>query len=381
MGSTLALDDLTGRIYDAALDPALWSDAIAHIVAATHCRSGVLYEHDIATHNSTLLGLHRFDPDFKRDYERHYAALDPWNRRVMNWPCGVIAPTYALIPDAEFRRTEFYQDHLRRTGLFYGLGGVVDRQDGRMVVFGVQCGYEDGRFTPEAQDLVGTLMPHLRRAHRLHAATRGIRRDRETLEETLHLLSQPVLVVDLDCHVVFANHAAERLLEEGDGLKLASGRLTAAHRGDRAALAALLHTEPTLAQTVAPTLTPTVAAVTLRRPHRRPPLVARAVPLRRPNRGEWSGRIALLIEATAERPPSVEHLAKAFALTTAEARLWSGLLSGATLTEIAARNRVSINTLRVQLAALFRKAGVHRQADLVRLALELRQPTKECVSV
>jgi DNA-binding CsgD family transcriptional regulator len=62
-----------------------------------------------------------------------------------------------------------------------------------------------------------------------------------------------------------------------------------------------------------------------------------------------------------------------FGLTAMEARLWADLATGATLADIAVRRRVSVNTLRVQLARLFNKVGVHRQADLVRRAMELRQ--------
>ncbi len=74
------------------------------------------------------------------------------------------------MPEDEFRRTEFYQDYLRRTGVFYGLGGLVERADGRIAVFGVQRGYEDGRFPAETVSLVGALMPHLKRAYRMQSA-------------------------------------------------------------------------------------------------------------------------------------------------------------------------------------------------------------------
>ena len=92
--------------------------------------------------------------------------------------------------------------------------------------------------------------------------------------------------------------------------------------------------------------------------------------------GTWdaSGRVALLLESAAPRPLPIEQLAGMFELTQAEARLWSGLAAGATLAQIAAKQRTSVNTLRVQLGRLFAKVGVHRQADLVRRALELGRP-------
>jgi DNA-binding CsgD family transcriptional regulator/PAS domain-containing protein len=359
------VEDLIGGIYDAAADPDLWSNAIARIVEVTGCQTGVFYEHDVTTHQSQPLGFHRFNTEFMQDYIAHYGALDPWNSRVMQWPVGVAAPTYMLMPEDEFRRTEFYQDYLRRTGMFYGLGGLVERADGRIAVFGVQRGYEEGRFPSESVELVGALMPHLKRAYRMHSAIGRAQRDRETFEETLRVVPQSVLIVDRDARLVFANRAAERMLEAGDGIRLVSGRLTAAHREDQAAFASLFNPLGAVEGTGA------VAA--LRRPQNRRPLLVQALPLRVHGRWDPAGRVVLLIDVDPPPPPSSDHLAALFGLTTAEARLWADLAMGATLAEISHRRKVSVNTLRVQLARLFNKVGVHRQADLVRRAMELRE--------
>jgi len=363
MEQARGVEDLIGGIYDAAADPELWSDAIGRIVEATGCRTGVFYEHDLSTHQSQPLGFHQFNTEFMRDYVAHYGALDPWNARVMHWPVGVCAPTYVLMPEDEFRRTEFYQDYLRRTGIFYGLGGLVERAEGRVAVFGVQRSYEDGRFPEESVALVGALMPHLKRAYRMNRAMLRVRQDRAVLEETLHLVAQPVLIVDRTGAVVFANGAAARLLAAGDGIKLSGNGISAVHRDDKAALTALLDPLNTAAPQV----------IALRRPGRKRPLVVQAVPLRCDGRWEATGRVALLIEAEPAQARPLDHLAAAFSLTGAEAKLWSGLAAGATLAEIARRQQTSVNTLRVQLGRVFAKVGVHRQADLVRLALEHRR--------
>lgn len=362
------VEDLIAGIYDAAADPEQWSAVIGRIVEATGCRTGVFYEHDLATHQSQPLGAHCLNTEFMRDYVAHYAALDPWNARVQSWPVGVTAPTYVLMPDHEFRRTEFYQDYLRATGIFYGLGGLVERADGRIAVFGVQRGYADGRFEADAVALIATLMPHLKRAYRMNTALARAQQDCATLEETLHHVAQPVLIVDREARPVFANAAAAALLAAGDGVRLAAGRLAAAHRDDQAMLAALLHP----LETEAPRL------AVLRRPGNRRALLVQAVPLRSDGRWAETGRVALLIEAEpATAPPPLDHLAAAYGLTQAEARLWAGLVAGATLAEIAAQRRISVNTLRVQLARLFAKVGVHRQADLVRRALAPGRPESD----
>lgn len=53
-------------------------------------------------------------------------------------------------------------------------------------------------------------------------------------------------------------------------------------------------------------------------------------------------------------------------LTGAEALLACLIVSGAGLTEAAARLGVSVNTAKTQLKAIFAKTGCHSQSELVR---------------
>lgn len=365
MGESVSVERLLGRIYEAARQPELWSDTVAAIAEATGCRNGVLYEYDIASRRSNFLAAHAIDPRFVHNYQDYVGTIDPWNQRVLGWPVGVVAPTYALIGDDDLRRTDFYQEHLRPERIFYGIGGVVLRTAKSMAVFGVQCDYNDGRFSTETQEMIAVLMPHLSRAYQLHAALRDARLQSDTLVEALHLLRQPVLIVDRRAALVFANRMAEQILARGDGLRLSADRVVPAHRADQPAFTALLKSSQDIKVER--------RMLSLRRPGGRRPLRVEAVPL-----AVGSDRIALLVMPAIERTASKGDLMQRFDVTAAEARLWSGLVAGKTLGQIAERGQVSVNTLRVQLAALFRKLGIHRQADLVRLALEM--PERDAAS-
>jgi DNA-binding CsgD family transcriptional regulator len=74
--------------------------------------------------------------------------------------------------------------------------------------------------------------------------------------------------------------------------------------------------------------------------------------------------------------PSMKTLRSAFALTPAEARLAARIASGATLEVIAAELRITKETARNELKAIFQKTKTHRQSELVAmLASLLSQPT------
>lgn len=80
--------------------------------------------------------------------------------------------------------------------------------------------------------------------------------------------------------------------------------------------------------------------------------------------------LSLVIE-TPERPGEhAERLMRQHELTAAEARLAVHLAEGGTLADHAAEQKISRNTARTHLRAIFQKTGVNRQAALVRLVLE-----------
>jgi DNA-binding CsgD family transcriptional regulator len=67
-------------------------------------------------------------------------------------------------------------------------------------------------------------------------------------------------------------------------------------------------------------------------------------------------------------------MAAAFGLTAAETRLVESLLAGRSLAETAAALNVAMTTAKTHLDNIFQKTGVHRQADLVRLAARVASP-------
>lgn len=65
----------------------------------------------------------------------------------------------------------------------------------------------------------------------------------------------------------------------------------------------------------------------------------------------------------------VQRVRPLYGLTEAEARVMAALTLGATVDEITQAHGVRTSTVRAQVRSIFEKTGVHRQSDLVRLAL------------
>jgi len=76
--------------------------------------------------------------------------------------------------------------------------------------------------------------------------------------------------------------------------------------------------------------------------------------------------IVWLITGSSHAGP-LEHFARAFNLTKAEARLLGYLIAGFDLRSAASALKVSVHTVRNQLKSVFRKTGRHRQSQLLTL--------------
>lgn len=92
-----------------------------------------------------------------------------------------------------------------------------------------------------------------------------------------------------------------------------------------------------------------------------------------PARGNGSLLAPLALVVIARPRPDAERIARRvrrlYGLTEAEARVVAALTLGETVDQIAAAHGVRVSTVRAQVRAIFEKTGVHRQTDLVRLAL------------
>ena len=82
--------------------------------------------------------------------------------------------------------------------------------------------------------------------------------------------------------------------------------------------------------------------------------------------------LLFISDPTARIRPAGQTLADLFGLTPAECRLALLLADGRAPTEITDILGVSRNTLKSQLASIYQKTGTSRQAQLVRLLLQLR---------
>lgn len=102
----------------------------------------------------------------------------------------------------------------------------------------------------------------------------------------------------------------------------------------------------------------------------RRPLIMSALPVPVLGAGE-PHTVLILIDLDRSPRPNTAALERIFGLSVKEARLAAALAGGATVAEAAAAHKVSVATVRTQLAAIFAKTHTSRQAELVMLISRL----------
>jgi DNA-binding CsgD family transcriptional regulator len=177
----------------------------------------------------------------------------------------------------------------------------------------------------------------------------------------LDQLCAGVIIADSGGRVIEMNRAAESIVRLDDGLNVRSDRLCARRAFETAKIAKLI------AGAAADAKSDRAAGrMLVGRGNGLTPYVLTGAPLHTDVADHEPYTLIVVVDPE-RHCPSDKDLAEFFGLSPAEARLAAALLTGKTLSEIAASTGTRITTLRTQLGSILRKVGVRRQLDLVRI--------------
>lgn len=224
------------RIYDAALAPERWGDAMASLRQMFGARAAGLFvqtpDHRISSH--VFDGL---DVGETERYERHFAHDNPW----LKVP-GLAAPGRTLTDrtleqlhrdENAFLHTEMCQHWCLPQDFRHVLGGVLLDQDGNLLNLSLFRQASAGHFTPQEIARFEALKPHVLRTVQINLSLQAAQAQRQMHEELLDKLRLGMVLLDGRLRILFANACARPLLQRRGGLAVHGQRLTAA--GSRSA--------------------------------------------------------------------------------------------------------------------------------------------------
>src|SRR5262249_11731293 len=214
-------------IYDCALDPARWPEAIREVCAAANCIAGVIAVIDLRT------GAYRL--------QQHWGYGPGWLERMVQYG-PEIAELWSSIPgldarpldepvvvtrdiSAAMQRTRYYHEWAQPQGIVDAIGLAVLRQRNRIGEFSLSRHERAGIVTDRDIAIVRLLTPHIRRAVAISDVLDMRSMTISTFEASLDLIATGVVLVDADAAIIHANRAARAMLAAGSAIRSERGAL------------------------------------------------------------------------------------------------------------------------------------------------------------
>jgi DNA-binding CsgD family transcriptional regulator/PAS domain-containing protein len=363
---------LIRRIYEAALEPPLWSRFVEEFSAACG-DAAVAFVLQMPGQPSVTSGVYTTgfivdDPGLRATFLAHTQRGLPWEEARRQQFLGRFGLASEVFPDSKVEKTEFYHEWMEPQGLapVGPMGHTIELEEGRPVAtLAVYRKRGGGPFRSRDLALGDLLVPHLAQAYRIHAEVR----EKAALAEALDRLPTGIVLLDSRGHPVLTNQAAEQLQALDDGFRIDASGPRAATAADDAVLKQLIRDAIDSSSTGQ---LPEGSVMAVSRPSGKRAFPLMAAPLL--SSGEDTAlhdAVAVLFvsDLEAQSLPRGEALRSLYALTHAEIELVELLCDGYSLEEAAERRGVTMNTARSQLKQVFVKTRTSRQSELVRLVL------------
>ncbi len=365
---TDALLELVGTIYDAALDPAKWSQAVEGACRLLDCSYGVIGSADLlrtAPNFNVTFGYETADWQI---YVDKYFDKNPFVPLAFRSNAGDILSR----KDDEalwgvMTQTEFYEDWVKRLGIVDIMQATLDKTGSGIAMMSCARHQSVGPAEPRELRLMATILPHLRRAVLISQAL-----DRRTLQaaafaETIDGLATGVFLVSAQGELVHANASGQAMLDRKEPLVLTSGILTATdpeiQRALTEAFGSTMHGDAAMKSGG-------MGLPLMMKSGNR--YIAHVLPLTsgaRLNAGiSYSATAAVFVrDAAIDVVSTINAAVKLYGLTPSEERVLRGVIEVGGVPAIASMLGSSVSTVKTHLEHIFKKTGASRQADLIRL--------------
>jgi DNA-binding CsgD family transcriptional regulator len=359
----IELSSVISDIYDAAMEPSLWQQALASICLFVDAPSAVLYWHDAATERSEALHLFNDDPEYTRLYFEKYLPLNPMFPAATFVDVGIVTTSDDIMPRSELVKTRFYNEWIKPQGLEDALSVNLEKGVMRASLLNVRTAIVP---TEAMRHRLALLVPHLQRAVSIGRLFDQVSAKEDALTRTLDHVRAAVFLIAADGTLTFANGRAKQLLDDA-ALVCERDRVLRAVEADTDAALQRLIISASEGDASLGTLGVALPMTTV--PGQQ--WFAHVLPLssgkRRSAGGAHAASAAVFVrQATANALPPLETIAKRHKLSAAEVRILDAMLKVDGVKGVAELLGLSEATVKTHLQNVFRKTKT-RQSELVKL--------------
>jgi DNA-binding CsgD family transcriptional regulator len=367
------LSSLVGDIYDAALDPSLWSGVLARTAGFVGGQAAGLLSKDSVSKAGNAHHNYGVDPHYIRLYQETYWKFDPLSP-LLFYAVEQVTTISDYIPDDEFREGRFFRERVQPQGWIDAANVVLDKSLTSCAILSVIRDEAHGIVDDEMRRRMRLIVPDIRRAALIGRVIDLKTAEAATFAGTLDGLSAGLFLVDATGRIVHANASGHVMLATGDFLRAAGVRLVASDPQSDLTLREVFAAAGSGDAAIG--IKGIAVPLTSRAGER---YVAHVLPLtsgaRRQAGTSYAAVAALFVhKAALETPSPPEVIAKTFKLTPSELRVLLGIVEVGGAPETAEALGIAEATVKTHLKRLFAKTGTTRQADLVKLVAAYSSP-------
>ncbi|MDF2177871.1 LuxR C-terminal-related transcriptional regulator [Aliiglaciecola sp. CAU 1673] len=354
------VSELIGQIYQAGLD-GKWSGVIDQL-------------RDITQSNKALFFLQKLDEpqplgfEFRTNFSHCPQALAEYQRRTLEDPYlqvsqqiveGEAININEHLDVSSLVDSEYYQRILLPLKSHYVMGGCLVRDGIYESIYAINRGPDDPAYSASDFELIKIVTPHLSRAVQIYKDLTLYKRYSSISKSILDQSDKGVLVCDAQGRILIANAFANQELEGREDIQVTNGSL----RLWPSAYNLRLHQCLTLCVNQ-PHATGVQEPILLERPDGETLLVSIA-PLDRSAGLVDIDQPCCLVTLTKQNAVRWPTLMKEYGLTPKELALIQAINRKKKLQQLTLEMGVTYNTLATHLKAIYKKMGIHSQAELM----------------
>ena len=368
------LSQLIGEIYDAALRPELWPQALEGVCGFVGGSMANIFCLDVAAKTAKMFFEWGNDPHYTQLYMEKYSKLNALFPAAYRFPAGRVFCQSDVMPRDELHETRIYKEWMQPQGYVDFIGCHLEKSGKTWIPTTVIRHERDGMVDDIAMSRMRLITPHICRAALIGNVINLRTCEAVTFADTLDGLAAGIFLVDKAGRIVHANVSGQAMLDEGIVLRSARGRLTAtkvdADRMLKDIFAGCCNGDTAVGiKGVAMPLEPACGGQ-----H-----VAHVLPLTAGTRRRAGNTYAVVAavfvhKAELESPSPAEALAKAYDLTAMELGVLVGIVHIGGGPAVAQIRGISEATVRTHLKHIFQKTKTNRQVDLVKLVAAFESP-------
>ena len=370
-------DHILVSLHDAMLDDVHWLATAKLIDEACQTKGNMLGFGERRSHDDVQVFFARFchrgerRQDWEHEYYEVYYPRDERISRLVQRPPSQLVHVKDLYTDEELKTSPVYNEALLRSESQNSLNVCLDGPGGSDIGWVISDPSGPGSWETGQIEMIERLLPHIRQFVCVRDVLAGADALGASLTGLLETTRSGVIHLDRRGRIVEANDRARDILRRADGLSDQGGFLGAWLPADNANLQRLLtRALPSFGgQGVS-------GSITIGRLCRLPRLAVHINPVTDSYSDYRSRRVAalvLIVDPASQPRINPRLVAETLGLTPAEGRVAAMLAEGKTVRDIAMATSRQEGAVHWLLHQIYRKHGISRQVDLVRLVLSLSE--------